>query len=67
MSKYLVHSVNGKVVSRTLVTSRQHENNVFCKMLGELDPFVRNGIPIAWVDEDEEAGGIFSYQPRKVA
>jgi hypothetical protein len=59
---YLIHSVNGKVVSRTYAKGYVHENNVFCKMLEQLDPFVRNGQVIAWTDE-----GCFSYQPRKVA
>lgn len=53
-------SVNGRVISKQLCTSRVHYENILAKRLEEMDPFVRNGLPIAWTDE-----GCYSYNSRK--
>lgn len=53
-------SLNNRVVSKQLCTSPAHYENILRSRLAEMDPFVRNGLPIAWVDE-----GRYSYDPRK--
>lgn len=56
---FLFHSIDGKVVSKTLCTSHYHANNIWRKMLERLDSFTRNGEPISAVWEDR-----FCYSPR---
>lgn len=53
---FLLHSVNGKVVSKTLCTSHYHANNIFRDLLLKHDPFTRNGEPIS-----ATRAGIFRY------
>lgn len=54
---YMLHTVNGKVVSRTLCTSHHHANNIWQDLLLKHDPFTRHGVPISSVGED----GQFRY------
>lgn len=57
----LKHSVNGKVVSKTLCTSHVHAERIWSELLAKLDPFVRNGCPIRAVHE-----GSFEYSNRGI-
>lgn len=66
VAKYLLHSVDGVVRSRTLANNHFRANEVMMDLLERHDPFVRNGLPIAWTDWDEESGGRFSYDRRFV-
>lgn len=48
-----------RIISVTLAAGPYAGNRVTMARLAELDPFVRNGEAIAWVDE-----GVYSYTPR---
>lgn len=58
----LVHGVNGKAVSATLCTSHVHANNIMRDLLDKLDPFCRNGFPIAYLNEDINGAPVFAYK-----
>lgn len=63
---FLVKGVNGVLRESTLCTTQGRAEEIIAKYLDKLDPFVRNGLPIAWTDRDEDDCGTFSYSPRKV-
>jgi hypothetical protein len=55
-----LHTENGRVVSRQYCEGRAQFENILRARLEQLDPFVKNGVPIAWIDEFT-----FSYGVRK--
>jgi hypothetical protein len=68
---FLVKGVNFQTREKTLCQSQggsretRRTEEILGKYLERLDPFVRGSLPIAWVDQDEEGCGTYSYTPRK--
>jgi hypothetical protein len=49
---FLYHSVDGKVVSKTLCTSNPHANQIIIDLMLKLDPFHKWGCVVKAVYED---------------